>query len=87
MTEEIVRARSDSISTSEALEANRDLWDQWTDVHVESDFYAVDQFLDGETSLRSIELEELETNSLSLVTIEVFSTPQSGQIPTSTTAR
>lgn len=55
-----VRDRSDGMPSAEGmLSANRDLWDQWTDVHVDSDFYAVDRFLQGETSLRSIELEEL----------------------------
>ncbi len=46
-------------SAAELLASNRELWDQWTDVHVESDFYAVDRFLEGESSLQSIELDEL----------------------------
>ena len=44
---------------ADLLAANRELWDQWTDVHVESDFYAVDRFLEGADSLQSIELGEL----------------------------
>lgn len=41
------------------LGSNRDLWNAWTEVHQESDFYAVDRFLAGESTLRSIELDEL----------------------------
>lgn len=43
----------------EALEANRRLWDAWTEVHEDSEFYAVDAFRAGETSLQSIELQHL----------------------------
>jgi len=41
------------------FEANRKLWDNKTPIHVDSDFYNVDGFLKGETSLRKIELAEL----------------------------
>jgi len=41
------------------LEANRKLWDARTPFHVKSDFYDVDAFLAGKTSLNAIELEQL----------------------------
>lgn len=43
----------------EYFEANRKLWDNKTPIHVKSDFYNMDGFLEGETSLRKIELAEL----------------------------
>lgn len=42
-----------------AIEAHRRLWDSWTSVHVRSEFYDVEGFRRGETSLRAIELDEL----------------------------
>ena len=39
--------------------ANRRLWDARTPIHVRSDFYDVDGFRAGATSLRPLELEEL----------------------------
>lgn len=39
--------------------SNRDLWDRWTEVHTESGFYGVEGFLQGESTLQSIELDEL----------------------------
>jgi SAM-dependent methyltransferase len=41
------------------LEANRRLWDTWTAVHTRSDFYRVEAFKAGESSLKHIELREL----------------------------
>lgn len=41
------------------FDANRKLWDNKTPIHINSDFYNMDGFLKGETSLRKIELEEL----------------------------
>jgi SAM-dependent methyltransferase len=41
------------------LRSNRTLWDRWTELHEGADFYDVEGFRHGETSLRSIELEEL----------------------------
>lgn len=41
------------------LEANRDSWNKRAQVHVESDFYDVKGFLEGNTSLKSIELDLL----------------------------
>ena len=56
---------------AELLASNRELWNQWTDVHVESDFYAVDRFLEGESSLQSIELEEMgEVDGKSLLHLQ-----------------
>lgn len=44
---------------SNYFEANRQLWDQKTDAHVISEFYAVDAFKQGASSLNSIELDLL----------------------------
>lgn len=41
------------------FEANRALWDAWTEVHERSAFYDVDGFRAGRSTLNSIELEEL----------------------------
>jgi SAM-dependent methyltransferase len=41
------------------IEANRRLWDVWTHVHARSDFYRVEAFKAGESSLKHIELREL----------------------------
>ena len=41
------------------LQANRDLWDQWTDQHAESPFYDLPGFKAGKDRLRSIELDEI----------------------------
>lgn len=44
---------------SNYFEANRQLWDQKTDAHVISEFYAVDAFKQGASSLNAIELDLL----------------------------
>lgn len=41
------------------IEVNRSSWNKRTDYHVKSDFYDLDGFLKGNTSLNSIELELL----------------------------
>jgi SAM-dependent methyltransferase len=41
------------------LEKNRQLWNARTDVHLTSEFYALDNFLKGKSSLNSIELDLL----------------------------
>ncbi|MEM9595400.1 MAG: class I SAM-dependent methyltransferase [Acidobacteriota bacterium] len=41
------------------LDANRRLWDHWTDLHHGAKFYDVDGFLRGESTLRPIEVEEV----------------------------
>jgi SAM-dependent methyltransferase len=41
------------------MEANRQLWDERVDVHRRSDYYDVDGFRQGRSTLRSVELEEL----------------------------
>lgn len=41
------------------VEANRRLWDARTPIHVRSDFYDVDGFRSGTTSLRPLEIEEV----------------------------
>jgi 2-polyprenyl-3-methyl-5-hydroxy-6-metoxy-1,4-benzoquinol methylase len=41
------------------FEANRALWDAWTEVHERAAFYDVDGFRAGRSTLNSIELEEL----------------------------
>ena len=40
-------------------QANLDLWNEWTKINSESDFYDVPGFLAGNTALRKVELEEL----------------------------
>lgn len=42
------------------LEINKNSWNAKVDTHLKSDFYFVDEFLKGRTSLNSIELELLE---------------------------
>jgi len=41
------------------LEVNKKAWNTKTDIHLDSEFYDVDGFLEGDTSLKSIELELL----------------------------
>lgn len=41
------------------FEANKRLWNEKTDVHLQSAFYAMPAFLEGSSSLKSIELEQL----------------------------
>lgn len=48
-----------TISDSEYFEINRIGWDQRVKTHIESEFYDVEGFLAGNTSLREIELAEL----------------------------
>ncbi|MHC5140194.1 MAG: SAM-dependent methyltransferase, partial [Planctomycetota bacterium] len=44
---------------NEYLKTNRDLWDKWTQIHVESEFYDVPGFKAGKCSLLDIEVEEM----------------------------
>lgn len=39
--------------------ANRNLWDLWTRIHIQSDFYSMDNFRRGRLSLTSLEQEEI----------------------------
>ena len=48
-----------SYKEEEYFIANQKLWDQKTHAHVDSDFYNMEAFLAGESSLRKIELAEL----------------------------
>ncbi|MGB1217717.1 MAG: class I SAM-dependent methyltransferase, partial [Saprospiraceae bacterium] len=53
------------------LEANKKLWDAKTSHHVNSDFYKQKEFLEGECSLKEIELEELgDVNGKSLLHLQ-----------------
>ena len=47
------------MSREDPVQANRRLWDARTPIHVKSDFYDVDGFRAGRTSLRPLELEEV----------------------------
>ncbi|MEO1088272.1 MAG: class I SAM-dependent methyltransferase [Acidobacteriota bacterium] len=47
------------MTTDPSLATNKALWDRWTRLHRSSDFYDVDGFRAGESSLQSIELEAL----------------------------
>jgi SAM-dependent methyltransferase len=44
-------------SGADAMAANQALWDEWTDVHVGSEFYDVDEFRRGGSRLRDFERE------------------------------
>lgn len=46
-------------NTHNYLEINRNSWNRRTESHIKSDFYDVESFLQGNTSLNSIELELL----------------------------
>lgn len=41
------------------FDTNKDTWNQKVTIHRDSDFYDVQSFLDGETTLNSLEIEEL----------------------------
>ena len=41
------------------LELNKQAWDKRTKIHVDSKFYDVESFLNGQSSLNIIELEQL----------------------------
>ena len=41
------------------IEANRELWDAWTGINAQSDFYDLESFRAGQSSLQAVELEEL----------------------------
>ena len=45
--------------SDQSVEQNRALWNQWTDLHVDSTFYGVDRFLAGENTLTPMEREAL----------------------------
>jgi len=47
------------MSDREYMDTNRAHWDEVTPIHVDSDFYAVDEFKAGKTKLKRVELEEL----------------------------
>jgi len=48
------------LSVQDYFELNRAAWDRRVGVHLQSKFYDVEGFLSGRTSLREIELQELE---------------------------
>ncbi|MEE9146377.1 MAG: SAM-dependent methyltransferase, partial [Candidatus Tectomicrobia bacterium] len=43
----------------EYTQSNRELWDEWTDIHARSAFYNLADFKAGRSTLRPIELEAL----------------------------
>ena len=47
------------MSRNDYVGANRKLWDAWTDINARSDFYELEAFRAGTSSLKAIELEEL----------------------------
>ena len=47
------------MSTESFFQANQALWNQWTPLHEQSDFYALERFKAGESRLRPIERAEL----------------------------
>jgi SAM-dependent methyltransferase len=48
----------------EALRSNRELWDAWTKIHVESSFYDVESFRSGERPIRLADYEREEVGSV-----------------------
>jgi 2-polyprenyl-3-methyl-5-hydroxy-6-metoxy-1,4-benzoquinol methylase len=41
------------------VEKNRKLWEEWVPIHVKSEFYGVDDFVEGENSLHPLEISEM----------------------------
>jgi hypothetical protein len=41
------------------FEVNKDTWNKKVNIHIKSDFYDVEGFKKGKTSLNAVELEEL----------------------------
>jgi SAM-dependent methyltransferase len=55
----------------EFLAANRELWNDWTEIHETSEFYDLDGFRRGGTRLRDYELDEIgDVNGLSLLHLQ-----------------
>jgi len=54
MSEEMNRS-----SAREQMDSNRALWNKWTPIHLDSDFYHVDSFRRGDNRLRDYEIEEV----------------------------
>lgn len=54
----------------EFLSANRQLWDDWTDLHEKSKFYDMQEFLAGDSRLDSVELELGEVAGKSLLHLQ-----------------
>jgi len=52
------------------LESNKKLWNDWTDLHVQSGFYNVQGFLAGEQRLDSVELELGDVKGKSLLHLQ-----------------
>jgi SAM-dependent methyltransferase len=46
-------------AVADYVRSNQKLWDNWADLHLHSEFYNVDGFKAGRSSLQPIELEEL----------------------------
>ena len=44
---------------NEFLEGNRELWDEWTEIHESSEFYGLEEFRAGGIRLRDYELEQV----------------------------
>ena len=50
---------TNTIKNQNYYKTNESLWNKRTPVHVESDFYAMEDFLNGANSLKSIEMKSL----------------------------
>ena len=48
-----------SLDTETYFQANRQLWDRWTEIHIQSEFYDVEGFKRGRSTLDPIEIAEL----------------------------
>ncbi len=47
------------MTTDKHLDSNRDMWDLWTELHRDSDFYDLDGFRNGRNTVEAVDLEEL----------------------------
>lgn len=61
----------EDINVTNFLENNRKLWDGWTKINIKSEFYNVNGFKSGQSSLKPIELHELgDVNGKSLLHLQ-----------------
>src|SRR5688572_730649 len=56
---QLISRTMETVTAPDYLEKNRRLWNARTDVHVTSEFYELDKFLAGKSSLNEIELNLL----------------------------
>ncbi len=59
MSAESAASQPPAPAAADAMAANRALWDEWTDIHVGSEFYDVERFRQGGIRLNDFELEAI----------------------------